>query len=97
VFGHEADQFGAWSVVGKLSWLLVFVGEHGVEKYFTPTATLYFTIHVEVKHTEWLHFNQSAMPCSHEQLLIAYFNEADTPGALCLNEESVVVSAHLLQ
>jgi len=97
VFGHEADQFGAWSVVGKLSWLLVLVGEHRVEKYFTPTATLDLSIHVEIKHTEWLHFNKGAVPRPHEQLLVTYFNEADTPGALCLNEESVVVSAHLLQ
>jgi len=97
VFSHEADEFGTWSIVGKLSWLLVLIGEHRVEKYFTPTATLDLSIYVEIKHTEWLHFNQGTVPSSHEQLLLTYFNEADTPGALCLYEESVVVSAHLLK
>jgi len=97
VFSHEADEFGTWSIVGKLSWLLVLIGEHRVEKYFTPTATLDLSIYVEIKHTEWLHFNQGTVPSSHEQLLLTYFNEADTPGALCLYEESVVVNAHLLK
>lgn len=92
---HEADQFGARSVVGELGGRLFFEIEHGVKEDLAKAASLDLGIDVKIENTKWLHFNKRVCPCPDEQLLEAGFNKTDTLVTLRFEEARVVVSSGL--
>ena len=91
VFGHEADQLGAGAVVGQLGRHLALVLKHGLEQRLPVTPSLHLVVHIEVKHTEWLHFNDLSAFVPNKQVFLPYFDKSDALFVFSFEEKRVVV------